>query len=73
MADWSNRRDTTQLDRPQNSSCAEAFAAPPALSTAIAAVLPSCERRTSYSAPEKAAYSARTALCAATHGVPAAA
>ena len=60
----------TQFVLAQNASCAAASATPPSLSTPMSLVVLSDERRTWYSGPLYAPYSARVVLCAATHGVP---
>src|SRR6185437_590009 len=57
----------------QNESCEAASATPPALTTPKFFVVLSEERRTWYSEPLYAEYSARVVECAATHGVPPAA
>ena len=60
----------TQVVPAQNESCAAALAYPPALSTPMSRVVLSEARRTWYSGPLYAPYSARVVLCAATQGVP---
>src|SRR5512141_216719 len=62
----------TQVVPEQNVSCAAPSAAPPGVRVPMSCLVLS-DRRTWYSRPEWAPYSARTVLWAATHGVPAAA
>jgi hypothetical protein len=62
----------THAERAQKVSCAAALAKPPGASTPTSSVALSELRFTWYSEPAKFPNSARTVLCAATHGVPAA-
>jgi hypothetical protein len=66
-------RCTTQPALAQKASTLAALTTPPAATGSTSCVAPSVERLTWYSGPAYAAYMARTAECAATHGVPPAA
>jgi len=56
----------------QKAACAAAFAKPPGASGVMSSVALSPKRFSWYSAPAKPPNSARTTLCAAAQGVPAA-